>query len=151
MAADRMTTSESTLPTRVSVLEHSVGEVKAGLDSHRGETRAAFSNLQNALERLGADIAKRANPTNWYAVIGAAASTIGIVASIFALAEWRVSNASTPLYEAMRESRGALHRAGDDIVDLRIKQGIMQAENERVKVEQEARIRTRVESERSSK
>lgn len=154
--ARHMAGSESTtLPTRVSVLEHAVGEVKTGLDSHRGETRAsfgetraAFNNLQSALERLGSDIAKRANPTNWYAVIGAAASTIGIVASIFALAEWRVSNANAPLYEAVRDGRAALSRNGDDIVKLRIQQGIMQAENERVKVEQEARIRTRVESER---
>jgi hypothetical protein len=143
----RMASSETTLPIRVSVLEHTVGEVKSGLDSHRGETRTAFNNLQSALERLGADIARRASPTNWYAVIGATASGIGIVAAVFALAEWRVTNANAPLYEAVRDGRAAISRSGDDIVKLRIQQGIMQAEHERVKIEQEARIRSRVDAE----
>lgn len=145
--ARSMGSQDTALPTRVSVLEHGVTELKAGLDSHRGETRAAFSSLQSTLERVLSDVAKRANPTNWYAIISSAAGATVILAAIFGLAEWRMTNGTQPLVEAVRDSRTALSRAGDDIVALRIQQGIMQAEHERVKIEQAARIHARVEAE----
>lgn len=137
----------STLPTRVSVLEHGVQELKTGLDGHRGETRAAFSALQSTLERLGIDIASRASPTNWFGFISAAASAIAIVAAVFGLAEWRVSNAQAPLIETAREMRKTIERNADWIVELRIKQGVQETEHARVRIEQEARIRARVEAE----
>lgn len=148
MAARSMATSEQhALPTRVSVLEHGVQELKTGLDGHRGETRAAFSALQQSLERLGNDIASRGNPTNWYGLISSAAATVMIVGAIFGLAEWRVANASTPLYEALKESRATDRRTTEQIVELRVKQAVMEAQSRRVEQEQDARIRSRVESE----
>lgn len=93
------------------------------------------------------DVGKAGRPTNWYGLISAAAATVVIVGAIFGLAEWRVANASTPLYEAARETRANLQKAQEQLIELRIKQAVSAAENERIKIEQEARIRSRVDAE----
>lgn len=137
----------STLPVRVSVLEHGVQELKSGLDGHRGETRIAFSSLQNTLERMSADIASRAQPTNWFGFIGAIGATVATLAMVLGLAEWRVTAAVAPI-DAFRVERGVvLRQMAGEIQDLKVSMAVLQAEHARVKIEQEARIRSRVEAE----
>jgi hypothetical protein len=101
--------------------------------------------LEHGIQALKADL--NGNRTNWYGLLSAAAAALVIVGSIFGLAEWRVSNAQAPLVEAAREARKAIQHSTDMLVEIRIKQGVMEAENNRVKVEQEARIRARVDAE----
>lgn len=135
------------IPIRLTVVEHNVAELKTGLDGHRNESRQGFGALQASLDRLSSDVAKRATPTNWYGFIGAAAATVMIIGSIFALAEWRVGSANAPLYEANQRQLREMAKLTDQLVELRIKQAVITAEGERVRIEQEARIRSRVESE----
>lgn len=92
------------IPTRVGVLEHGVQELKAGLESHRGESREGFRTIDAAISRLAGDIAKKAQPTNWFAILAAGAATVSIVGGIFALAEWRITTAQT-VQERVQELR----------------------------------------------
>lgn len=151
MAARMATTDQGTLPTRVSVLEHGVQELRTGLDGHRNETRAGFQSLQATLERVGTEVANRARPTNWSGIIGAVASTIMIVGAIFGLAEWRVSNAVAPINE-FRIERGVILRAmAEELVQLRIKLAVLEVGERRVRVEEEARIGARVNAEQRAR
>lgn len=110
--------NETNLPIRVSVLEHGVQELKAGLDSHRGETRAAFNSLQLSLDRLGEDVSSRAQPTNWYGIMSAGAAAVMIVAAIFGLAEWRVNNAMTPLLTIVSDDRALQRQHSEDLAKV---------------------------------
>lgn len=147
MAARMATSDQGTLPTRVSVLEHGVQELRTGLDGHRNETRAGFQSMQATLERVIQEVANRAHPTNWIGIISAAAATVGIVAAVFSLSEWRVGTATAPLYELVRASARHVEKQDELIVNLRVMQAVQAAEAERVKVEQAARIKARVEAE----
>lgn len=138
---------ESTLPTRVSVLEHGVSELKAGLDSHRGETRAAFNSLQMSLDRLGDDVSSRAQPTNWYGLLSAIAATVVIIGGIFALAEWRVTAALAPINEVRLERGVVLRDLQSQIFELRNKTTILDTASERIRIEENARITARVNAE----
>jgi hypothetical protein len=87
-------TKTADLPTRVTVLEHGVAELKSGLDQHRSESRTGFAGLQAAIDRL---IDKGAGQrTNWYLVAGFVVSIMTIVAGMVTVAEWRISQATAP-------------------------------------------------------
>jgi uncharacterized protein YceH (UPF0502 family) len=95
----------SDLPTRVTVLEHGVSELKSNLESHRAEARSAFASItsaldartgsiQGALDRL---IDKGAGQrTNWYLVAGFVVSIVTVVSAMVAVAEWRIGQATAP-------------------------------------------------------
>lgn len=154
-----MPQSDASLPTRVSVLEHGVQELKTGLDSHRGETRVAFSALQTAMqasqnvvqtsmEQLSRDIQSRGQPTNWNNVVQTVAGTIMIIGAIFGLNEWRINAALAPVTEA-RISRGVqLKEITEEINEMKVRAASRAAANDeilrRIRMEEDAHIRERI-------
>ena len=109
------------------MLENNVVALKEAQDAHRSETRAGFADIKLALDRLFSDVAQRASPTNWFAVIGAAASAIVIIGAVFALAEWRVTAVSDPLQKSLVETRAAVEKQQSQISDLRVQLGVERA------------------------
>lgn len=97
-------TEHARIPERVGILEHGLQKLETGLESHRGESREGFAKVFSAIERLAGDVAKRAHPTNWFAIIAAGAAAVSILGGIFALAEWRITSAQT-VQERMMELR----------------------------------------------
>lgn len=109
-------TAQIDIPTRVTVLEHGVAELKSNLDSHRIEARAGFTAVQSAIERLsekGSATAAAAaeaagNKTNWYMVAGFVVAVVTLIGSMVTVAEWRIGQATAPFQpipQAVQELR----------------------------------------------
>lgn len=144
MAKDMAQTEMSTVPTRLGVLEHGYQALSQGFEAHRSEVRSSFLGVQQALERMSGEIARRAQPTNWTGIIASIACTVAVFSAIFGLAEWRVANATNPLKEINISQQEQIKSLYQLTSDMRIRIAVIESENNRVKIEQDARIRARV-------
>lgn len=146
MNGTAMAARDTNLPTRVSVLEHGVQELKTGLDGARTESRQGFVAVQAALDRLSSDVAARAQPTNWGGLVSAAAAAVVIFSSIFGLAEWRVAQSTNPIITALAANQAWMRNMAEQIVELRVNEAALRTKMLELDYAQQTRTRARIEA-----
>lgn len=113
------------MPTRVGVLESSVGDLRSAVDNVRVETRQGFDAVNRQLADLGKQMLSSPKPTNWLGIVAAMASTVVIIGALFSLAEWRVGVAQDPTHRALEQSRKEADKQREMIIELRIQNAII--------------------------
>ena len=112
------------IDTRVSLVERAVETLAEDLQTQgremqeqRRENRQNFTEVKNAIDAMQRALAAAPRP-DYQRWLGTALSTVGIIAAIFALAEWRVNTATTPLLELSKQNLAITDQLRREISDL---------------------------------